>query len=224
MTVIPGTAGRGRFITFEGGEGSGKSTQIRRLDTMLRMNELPTITTREPGGSPTGEKIRGLLLDPAAKLDAMTQILLFCAARHDHVVELISPALARGQWVLCDRFADSTRAYQGAAGHIDAEMVRMLERAAIGQTIPDLTIILDIAPDKGLARANKRRGEASAADAFEASDLAFHQRVREGYRAIAAAEPARCVIIDADQSEDAVASAVAGVCGERFGLRVPAQP
>jgi len=223
MILSPGSVKRGRFVTFEGGEGSGKSTQIRRLAALLEQNGQAVLTTREPGGSPTGEKIRGLLLDPAANLDAMTQILLFCAARHDHVVALIAPALAYGQWVLCDRFADSTRAYQGAAGHIDRELVATLEKAAIGETIPDLTIILDIAPEKGLARANRRRGEGSAVDAFEASDLAFHQRVRDGYRAIAAAEPARCVVIDADQAEAAVAAAIAKAVGERFDLRAPTQ-
>ncbi len=224
MSVEPDQTGRGRFITFEGGEGSGKSTQIRHLAALLQRNDHAVITTREPGGSPAGEKIRGLLLDPAARLDAMTQILLFCAARRDHVVALIAPALARGEWVLCDRFADSTRAYQGAAGNIDADLVQTLERAVIGETAPDLTIILDISPDIGLARASRRRGKISDADAFEASDLAFHQLVRAGYLAIAVAEPARCVVIDADQAEAAVAAAIAEVVGKRFGLQAPAIP
>ncbi len=199
---------RGRFITFEGGEGSGKSTQIRRLAAVLEQRGLIVRQTREPGGSPMGERIRGLLLDPAAKLDAMTQIFLFCAARHDHVVELIEPALQRGEWVLCDRFADSSRAYQGAAGEIPADLVHVLETAAIGNTKPNLTLILDIAPVKGLARANRRRGADDKADAFEAADLAFHERVRQGYLALARTEPDRCVVIDADQSEAEVAAAI----------------
>lgn len=223
MSSTTAGGGRGRFITFEGGEGGGKSTQIRHLAAFLMQNGHASLTTREPGGSPTGERIRCLLLDPDANLDAMTQLMLFCAARRDHVVQLIRPALAGGQWVLCDRFADSTRAYQGAAGHIDAGLVRTLERAAIGETVPDLTIILDIPPETGLARANRRRGENSAADAFEASDLAFHRRVRDGYLAIAAAEPDRCVMVDANQEEGAVADAITKLCAHRFSLRIPAK-
>jgi dTMP kinase len=207
---------RGRFITFEGGEGSGKSTQIRRLAARLEAQGRIVRQTREPGGSPMGERIRGLLLDPAARLDAMTQIFLFCAARHDHVAELIEPALIRGEWVLCDRFADSSRAYQGAAGEIPQDLVRIFENAAIAGTRPDLTIILDIAPGKGLARANRRRGKDDKADAFEAADLAFHERVRQGYLALAVAEPERCVVINADQTEDAIEAEIAGLCDQRY--------
>jgi dTMP kinase len=207
---------RGRFITFEGGEGSGKSTQIRRLSARLEGQGRIVRQTREPGGSPMGERIRGLLLDPAARLDAMTQIFLFCAARHDHVVELIQPALARGEWVLCDRFADSSRAYQGAAGEIPEDLVRIFETAAIGKTKPDLTLILDIAPEKGLARANRRRGKTDKADAFEAADITFHERVRQGYLAQSVAEPGRCVVINADQSEEAVAAEIALLCNLRY--------
>ncbi len=207
---------RGRFITFEGGEGSGKSTQIRRLAEHLEGQGRIVRQTREPGGSPMGERIRGLLLDPAARLDAMTQIFLFCAARHDHVVELIEPALIRGEWVLCDRFADSSRAYQGAAGEIPAELVQIFEKAAIGTTKPDLTLILDIVPEKGLARANRRRGKMDKADAFEAADIAFHERVRQGYLAQAVAEPSRCVVINADQPEEAVATEIASLCDKRY--------
>ncbi len=209
---------RGRFITFEGGEGSGKSTQIRRLATRLEGQGRIVLQTREPGGSPMGERIRGLLLDPAARLDAMTQIFLFCAARHDHVVELIEPALARGEWVLCDRFADSSRAYQGAAGEIPEDLVHTFEKAAIGETKPDLTLILDIAPEKGLARASQRRGNSDKADAFEAADLAFHERVRHGYLAQAIAEPGRCVVINADQSEEAVSAEILRLCDQRYLL------
>jgi dTMP kinase len=132
------------------------------------------------------------------------------------VAELIEPALIRGEWVLCDRFADSSRAYQGAAGEIPAELVQIFEKAAIGATKPDLTIILDIAPGKGLARANHRRGKNDKADAFEAADLAFHERVRQGYLALAVAEPERCVVINADQTEDAIEAEIAGLCDQRY--------
>ncbi len=208
---------RGRFITFEGGEGSGKSTQIRRLAARLGGDGIETVLTREPGGSEAGERIRALLLDPAARLDAMTQIFLFCAARHDHVVALIEPALGRGAWVLCDRFLDSSRAYQGAAGAIDADLVRTLERAAVGTTMPDLTIILDIDPREGLARARRRMAGAAAPDAFEAADIGFHERVRQGYLAIAAAEPERCAVIAANRSEEAVAADIASIVQQRLG-------
>lgn len=209
---------RGRLITFEGGEGSGKSTQIKRLSIFLRANRLNVVETREPGGSPMGERIRGLLLDPEARLDGVTQLLLFGAARRDHVVQLIEPALARGAWVLCDRFIDSTRAYQGAAGAVDAALVDAVETAALGGTRPDLTLILDIAPREGLARAQRRRGAAVSPDAFEAAGLAFHERVRDSFRAIAAAEPQRCVLIDAAGSEAEVAAAVEAACRERLGI------
>ncbi len=208
---------RGRFITFEGGEGSGKSTQVRRLAARLAEEGIETVLTREPGGSEAGERIRALLLDPEARLDAMTQIFLFCAARHDHVVALIEPALRRGAWVLCDRFLDSSRAYQGAAGAIDADLVRTFERAAVGATMPDLTIILDIDPREGLARARRRLADQAAPDAFEAAALDFHERVRQGYLAIADAEPGRCAVVPAARSEEAVAADIAAIVRQRLG-------
>ena len=210
-------ARRGKFITFEGGEGSGKSTQIRRLAHWLGARGIESIITREPGGSEAGERIRAVLLDPAARLDATTQIFLFCAARHDHVVALIEPALQRGHWVLCDRFYDSSRAYQGAAGELDAGFVRTLEQAAVGSTQPDLTIMLDIEPAKGLARAKRRLAGADAPDAFEAADIGFHQRVRAAYLAIAAAEPRRCAVVPADASEESVGEAITAVVRNRLG-------
>jgi len=208
----------GRFITFEGGEGSGKSTQIKRLALSLASEGREVVATREPGGSAMGERIRALLLDPAARIDPLTQILLFCAARHDHVAALIAPALRRGAWVLCDRFMDSTRAYQGAAGDVDPTLVRMLEGAAIGATAPDLTILLDIDPGAGLTRARRRLGRSEAPDAFEAADLAFHQRVRAAYLAIAAAEPLRCAIVQAERSEEEVAADIDLIRRERLGV------
>jgi dTMP kinase len=208
----------GRFITFEGGEGSGKSSQISHLARALRAVGLTVLETREPGGSPMGERIRTLLLDPTSKMDAMSQAFLFCAARHDHVVELIAPALAREEWVLCDRFADSTRAYQGAAGELPPELVKTFENAAVGSTRPDLTFILDIKPEIGLLRAARRRNAHDDADAFEAADIGFHQRVRAGFLNVAKDEPARCVVIDADQNEKDIADAIYKSCNLTFKL------
>jgi len=207
---------RGRFITFEGGEGSGKSTQIRRLLKALLAEGVEAVVTREPGGSPAGERIRALLLDPASHLDALTQLLLFCAARRDHVVALIEPALERGAWVLCDRFTDSTRAYQGAAGDLDDRLVASLEQAVVGAARPDLTLILDIAPHEGLARARRRLAGTEAPDAFEAADVAYHERVRQAFLAIAAAEPERCAVVAADGSEDDVADEIDRIWRERL--------
>jgi dTMP kinase len=207
---------RGRFITFEGGEGSGKSTQIKLLAKALETKGLDTLLTREPGGSPIGERIRSLLLDPTAKLDPITQLFLFNAARRDHVVALIEPALLRGTWVLCDRFADSSRAYQGAAGQIPAQVIQQCEQQAVGSTRPDLTIILDIAPRIGLERAKKRLSAGASADAFEASDVSFHEKVREGFLEIARAEPSRCIVLHADQSESDLHSDIVSVCASKL--------
>jgi dTMP kinase len=215
---MTGRAGSGRFITFEGGEGSGKSTQIALLAEQLRVQGREVVATREPGGSPMGERIRGLLLDPEARLDAVTQALLFSAARRDHVVELIQPALRRGAIVLCDRFADSTRAYQQAAGDVPEALIETITMAAVGTTSPDLTIILDIAPEAGLARASQRRGGGAKPDAFEASNLGFHARVRDGYLAIAGREPQRCVVIHADGSAAQVAADIARIVSKRLGI------
>jgi dTMP kinase len=215
---MTGDGAAGRFITFEGGEGSGKSTQIRLLADALQKRGIAVVITREPGGSAMGERIRALLLDPLAKLDAVTQLFLFSAARRDHVTTLIAPALARGEWVLCDRFADSSRAYQGAAGAVAQALLNQCEAAAVGATRPDLTVILDIAPEKGLARAASRRASDSAADAFEASDMAFHTKVRAGFLAIATAEPERCAVVDADRPQDAIHAAILALCATRLKM------
>src|SRR5215510_5312579 len=180
---------RGRFITFEGGEGTGKSTQAKRLAERLKAHGLGVVLTREPGGSPGAEAI------------------LFAAARDDHVRELIRPALDRGHWVVCDRFADSTRIYQGILGNIDARVIRSLERIAVGNTRPDLTFILDMPVEQGLKRASRRRGHKTA-DRFESETIEFHTRLREAYRELADSEPGRCILIDARQNADAVAEAV----------------
>jgi dTMP kinase len=202
------TASRGRFITFEGGEGSGKSTQIKRLADRLNAAKLPAIVTREPGGSAGAEIIRHVLLSGMGQmLGPETESLLFAAARDDHVSQLIAPALARGTWVLCDRFTDSTRVYQGEVGKVDPRLIRTLERVTIGDLKPDLTLILDVPVAVGLERAAARRGTA-AADRFEGEALSFHEKLRAAYLKIARDEPGRCVVIDADADPDTVAARI----------------
>lgn len=199
---------RGRFITFEGGEGSGKSTQIRKLAERLDTAKLRAIVTREPGGSPGAEIIRHLVLSGMGKLlgpDAET--LLFAAARDDHVRTVILPALNQGVWVLCDRFFDSTRVYQGQLGHVLPGLLNAMQRVTIGDLKPDVTIILDVPVEIGLQRAAARRGNA-VADRFEAEDVHFHQNLRDAYRQIAAEDPQRCVLIDATADPETVASTV----------------
>lgn len=210
------SAKRGRFITFEGGEGSGKSTQIKRLADSLRAQGVRTVVTREPGGSPGAEIVRHLVLSGVGKvLGASGEALLFAAARDDHVHNVIHPALKRGEWVLCDRFTDSTRVYQGRLGAADISLIRALERVTIGELTPDLTIILDVPAEEGLARAAKRRG-VEAPDRFEAEGIDFHRKLREAYRQVATEEPARCVLIDAATDVEAVARRVWSVVGSRF--------
>jgi dTMP kinase len=200
--------GRGKFISFEGGEGSGKSTQIKLLADRLSAAKLRAIVTREPGGSPGAEIIRHLVLSGMGKLlgpDAET--LLFAAARDDHVRTVIQPALSQGTWVLCDRFSDSTRAYQGRLGKVAPAVLNAMQRVTIGDLKPDLTIILDVPVEVGLKRAAARRG-AGAADRFEAEDIKFHHELRDAYRQIAAEDPNRCVLIDATPDPDVVAAQV----------------
>jgi dTMP kinase len=207
---------RGRFITFEGGEGSGKSTQIKTLAERLNGAELRTIVTREPGGSPGAEVIRHLLLSGMGKLlGPEAETLLFTAARDDHVHAVIKPALEQGIWVLCDRFFDSTRAYQGRLGRVDPGVLNAMQRVTIGDLKPDLTIILDVPVDIGMQRAAARRGD-GAPDRFEAEDIEFHEGLRDAYRQIAAAEPQRCVLIDANAAAGVVAGWVWTAVRERF--------
>ena len=214
--VIRRAPGRGRFITFEGGEGSGKSTQIKRLSDRLEAAHLHTIITREPGGSPGAEIIRHLVLSGMGKLlGAEAETLLFAAARDDHVRSVILPALAQGTWVLCDRFFDSTRAYQSRVGHVAPALVNAMTRVTIGDLKPDLTIILDVPVEVGLQRAAARRGS-GAPDRFEAEDVKFHQALRDAYRDIANAEPERCVVIDANADVNTVAAKVWTVLRDRF--------
>lgn len=207
---------RGRFITFEGGEGSGKSTHIRTIADRLRATKLRVLVTREPGGSPGAEIIRHLVLAGMGKLlgpDAET--LLFAAARDDHVRTVIQPALNQGIWVLCDRFTDSTRAYQGRLGEVAPALLNAMERVTIGDLKPDLTVILDVPVEVGMKRAAQRRGD-GVPDRFEAEDVNFHRELREAYRQIAAAEPARCVLIDAAADVDTVAASIWNALRERL--------
>ena len=216
--------GRGRFITFEGGEGSGKSTQIKRLSERLEAVHLPAIITREPGGSPGAEIIRHLVLSGMGKLlGPEAETLLFAAARDDHVRAVILPALAQGTWVLCDRFFDSTRAYQSRVGRVAPALVNAMTRVTIGDLKPDLTIILDVPVEVGLKRAAARRGS-GAPDRFEAEDVKFHQALRDAYREIASAEPERCVIIDANADVDMVAGKVWTALRERFFVNASGVP
>ena len=199
---------RGVFITFEGGEGAGKSTQLRRLAERLGAAGREVVATREPGGSDGAEAVRKLLVEGAAdRWSPLAETLLLYAARADHLERLIRPALARGAVVISDRFADSTRAYQGAAGGVAPAFIDTVERTVLGDTRPDLTLILDLPAERGLQRAAGRGG---AEARFESKGLVFHRRLRDGFLAIAAAEPGRCVVIDADRPVDEVAERVGG--------------
>jgi dTMP kinase len=199
---------QGKFITLEGGEGTGKSTQAAMLALRLESNGLGVQLTREPGGSPGAEIIRHVLLTGAAKpLGADVEAMLFAAARDDHVQCTILPALRSGKWVVCDRFADSTRVYQGILGQVDQKLINVLERVSVGELSPDLTVILDLPVQVGLERAKQRRGNARA-DRFEGEGAEFHEKLRDAYLTIAAREPDRCVVIDASASKEVVANAI----------------
>jgi dTMP kinase len=207
-------AARGRFITLEGGEGAGKSTQARRLAAHLSDQGLPVLVTREPGGSAGAEKIRSLLLDGTG-FDPVAEAMLMFAARREHVVATIRPALAAGMWVICDRFADSTRAYQCHGQGVPGEVYRKLADLALEGLAPDLTLILDIPPEAGMARAAAR---GVAADRYERLDAGFHARVRAGFLSIAAAEPARCAVVDAARDADVVFAAIRAELAGRLGV------
>ena len=199
---------RGFFITFEGGEGAGKSTQIERLAHKLRDKRYPVVLTREPGGSPGAEAIRHVILSGAAEpFGPEMEALLFAAARADHVEQLIRPALRRGKIVLCDRFVDSSRVYQGMAGNVDAGLLAEIERVSVNGVMPDMTLILDIDPTEGLRRAAARRGD-DQADRFEKETLAVHKRRRQAFLDIARKEPKRCIVIDASADAETVENAV----------------
>jgi dTMP kinase len=207
----------GRLVTFEGGEGAGKSTQARRLADALGAAGIEAVATREPGGTEGAEAIRSLLVEgPPERWLVLTETLLVLAARHDHVKRRIEPALAAGQWVICDRFGDSTRVYQGIAGGAGLALVDRLH-AVLGDLAPDLTLILDVPVSLGL----RRRARAPGANRFERKDKAFHEKVRDGFRALAEAEPQRCRLIDATGTADEVAARVREVVAERFAIRFP---
>jgi dTMP kinase len=187
----------GFFITLEGGEGVGKSTLAKALATSFEATGREVLVTREPGGTPFAEKLRDLILSGGAK-DAgpFAEALLFCAARIDHIDRVIRPVLEKGRIVICDRFADSTRAYQGALGRMDQSMMAALEKVTLAGLKPDLTLMLDLPAEEGLARASARRGS-GVSDRFEAERIGFHRRLRQAFLDIAAADPARCVVLDA---------------------------
>ena len=213
---------RGRFITVEGGEGAGKSTQVPLLAAALETAGIAALTTREPGGSSGAEAIRRLLLEgDGRRWDALGEALLLYAARRDHVALLIEPALARGEWVVCDRFADSTVAYQGYGRGLPLADIMALHRLALGTLAPDLTLILDLPVETGLARAAARP---AAADRFERLDPVFHERLRQGFRDIAATEPERCVLIDAARDPKMVHRAILAAVAARLGVNLVDAP
>jgi dTMP kinase len=213
--------GPGRFITLEGGEGAGKSTQIAALCGWLADRGITTVRTREPGGAAGAEEIRTLLVTgEPGKWDAITEALLMNAARRDHVMRTIRPALERGDWVVCDRFYDSTLVYQGAAGGVPMATLRTLIDMAVEDTRPDLTLILDIDPETGLARAGARAGGGTGGETrFERKGSSFHARVAQGFRDLASAEPERCVLIDAVQPLDDVTRDILSAVSDRLSLR-----
>jgi dTMP kinase len=207
----------GCFITFEGGEGTGKSTQIQRLRQRLEALSQPVLVTREPGGSPDAEQIRAFILEGRAKeFGPFAEALLFAAARIDHIDKVIVPALQHGTHVLCDRFADSTRAYQGALGNLDGALIDALERVTLKGVRPDLTFILDLPAEVGLARAGTRRRQGEGADRFEGEELSFHQALRQAYLSIARAFPDRCVVIHADRPPEDVEDIIWNALAKRL--------
>ena len=205
----------GRFITFEGGEGAGKSTQLRHLAARLRRSGVEVLATREPGGTPGAEAIRRLLLRGSAeRWTPLAELYLFLGARADHVARRIHPALAEGKWVLCDRFHDSTRVYQGIAGGLGLALVDRLQEPLLQLARPDLTVLLDIPADTGLAR-SRRAGNAGR---FEARTRAYHEQVRRGFLELAAREPERFLVVDARLSEHDLAERIWWAIRERFRL------
>lgn len=212
--------GRGRFITLEGGEGAGKSTLARALSQRLREAGASVVTTREPGGSAKAEAIREAILAGRIKeYGAFAEALMFSAARIDHIDRLIRPALAQDNWVICDRFIDSTRVYQGVLGEIEAKLLAELEQVTIDGLMPELTLILDLDPEIGLARAAGRRSPGESVDRFESETLTFHRRLREAYLEIARQEPQRCAVLDAGLPPAALADAAWAVLSERLTTR-----
>lgn len=209
---------RGLFITLEGGEGSGKSTQIKLLKTGLEAVGQDVVVTREPGGAPGAEQIRTLLVDgPAERWDPVTEALLHYAARREHLRQTVIPALETGKWVICDRFADSTMAYQGYGHGLGRDWILALHKAVVADLAPDLTLILDMPVEEGLARAAAR---GSGGDRYENMDLKFHHRLREGFLDIARREPDRCVVINAANPINEVQAAIRQIVNTRLGIEI----
>ncbi len=208
---------KGFFITFEGGEGAGKSTQIKMLHEYLSNEGIASILTREPGGTKGGEAIRELLLTGEGdKWDPVSEVLLFSAARREHILKEIFPALSRGQWVLCDRFSDSTVAYQGYAygsKSVSLEEIDILYRISVGNFYPDLTIVLDIPVEEGLSRV---KGRNEAINRFEAKEIEFYEKLRSAYISISKSNPDRCVLIDALRSKEEINSEIISLVKRRF--------
>lgn len=215
---IPSRAAR--FITFEGGEGVGKSTQVKRLLVRLNRSNIEAVRTREPGGTPTAEAVRAFILQGRSEAwGAGAEAVLFAAARLNHVNELIAPNLEQGRWVISDRFHDSTRAYQGLTGGVDDRLIRALETLALNGHQPDLTFVLDMDPAVAFARVGSRQLEAAlqeTGDRFEKEDLAWHGRLRQAFLDIAAANPERCVVLPANQGEDALEEEIWDTLIRRF--------
>ena len=201
------------FITFEGGEGSGKSTQARLLAESLRAAGRLVCLTREPGGCPSAEAVRGVLFGSGESFTPLAELLLMCAARAEHVARTIQPALARGEIVICDRFSDSTRVYQGVAGGLASGVIAAVDGVATGGLVPDLTLLLDLSPEAGLQRI---QAAGRATNAFDARPLAFHGMVRAGFLALAAREPGRMKILDAARPQEALAAEVLQIVQERL--------
>jgi dTMP kinase len=216
MTLGTEARGVGRFITFEGGEGTGKSTQVTLLASWLRARGVDLVQTREPGGAPGAERVRSLLVTgDAGRWTPMAETLLHYAARADHLERTIRPALAAGRWVVCDRFADSTMAYQGYGHGVAIEFIDALYAAVVGDTVPELTLILDLPAEEGLRRAAGRAGNE---DRYEQMALDFHRRLRHGFLTIAARAPQRCVVIDAAREIAAVQTDIQAEVARRFAL------
>ncbi len=224
------TVGSGLFVTFEGGEGAGKSTQIRLLATALRERGLEVLTTREPGGSPGAEAVRHVLLSGAAEEHGTRmEAVLFAAARNDHVEGVIRPALERGCVVLCDRFMDSSRVYQGVTGNLDPVFIEALQRVAVNGVYPDCTIIFDLSPAIGLERVRRRSvgstdkpAGTTDFDRYEKEELETQEKRREAFLDIAAREPERCCVVNADASQADIASEVLRLVDARLASRIAA--
>ncbi|MBI3676184.1 MAG: dTMP kinase [Proteobacteria bacterium] len=205
-----------KFITLEGGEGAGKSTQLRLLVAALQAKSIACVQTREPGGSPGGEEIRELLVKgEPGRWDALTEALLMFAARTDHVARTIKPALDAGKWVVCDRFTDSTYAYQGAGRGLGKERIAAMEAATLGGLKPDLTLVLDLPAEMGLKRTLSRPGSDTR---FEKFDLGFHEKLRTAFLEIAKREPSRCIVVDTARDVETVAADIWRIVSSRFGI------